>query len=63
MTQLSGHVRHFFLNSESETLVVILQDQLHLKRLKQTIIVSTVQVPPLVPHWLSTMGCTLFSQA
>jgi hypothetical protein len=25
-----------------------------------SIILSSVQVPPPVPHWLSTMGCTLF---
>jgi hypothetical protein len=53
--------------SESETLMAVLQDQVPggaetLEVVAISIVLSSVQVPPPVPHRLITMGCAFFSQ-
>jgi hypothetical protein len=45
--------------SERETVTAILQDRVP-EAVTTSIVLSGAQVPPPAPHWLSTLGCSLF---
>jgi hypothetical protein len=66
LSKLKEWIQRHVEYSRSETLMATLQDWVPGRaETPEVVIISIIlpsaQVPPVVPHWLSTRGCTFFS--